>query len=1310
MMHITGSTPSDAAEPIPARNVDLGNARGHFWMRGRLRRLAVGILAAAGALAGLLLALLIAALTWLRQDTSLPQALTWGQRWLGPEWQLTWSGARGPLAVGGEIDTLRLDGPSFSLHVEGLHWRWAADFWPRLWRERRVALQTLGARIVTLRRERVHPDTTGLPPPPEARALRLPWLAALQVPIHLTRLDSDGVTVEQLQAEYRYVGSNGAAADPTPPASAHADASSLAPTAQNHSAVRAANDATTVSHTLVIETATVRLTHPSGQLRWRGHATLALQAGSQVTVAFDAKGQWSGQRIGWPAQAGPMQLRLDGPLRTDAALRAALTWHAERSGNAPAMTLSADLTVAPWAAWPVRALTLDTQALDLALLWPGAPHTHLSGTARWQPDADAADGTSGRLRASLRNARSAPWNRGGLPLDSADLILRHDGSTLIIEALQARLAQGQLTARANAVPPAEGRLTVDAVHTLSLTLHDLDPARVWAGLDATPLQAVLQWQRGNTARHSAAVPATFDASLRWGATLHAHARGRWYPGQQVTGTLAATVPGARLEAEGALPLGQRLLALPHGGQLALRGDDLSHLRRWLQDGAARASAIAPELAQRIARAADAVPDGDVMVQAHWGSRLPLRDARGADPWRLMLSSHRLQWPPMGDTRDRPLRVQTMRFEATGEGHRAHLRASATLPRTPRTLRLALPDATVAWSGENPHTARVWANDVPLLVHAGDASAQLRLQHLVWEAGVVQLAGQTGSLPLTPWLAALGFEPPADAALQPDASFALGAQWDVTLPLTAEAARRTRPHLAVTLQRNHGDVWLRALTEVEPAPAAGLREAFAHLRWDGATAQARLRWDSRLGGDADIQLTLNWPASHQATMATLPWLPPPDAAVRGTARLRTPPLAVLTPWLPPGWRIDGQLQANVAISGSWSEPDWSGALTGDDIRLTQRADGIDWRVSPLRATVADHRLTLQALTLRTAANDPADDIGGTLQLSGWAQWDAETRTPRVALTARADRWRPLARVDRRVVLSGMLDMRAQQRHLDLGGQLRLDTLRWLLPSEDTPTLSADVVVRGRTPSAMPSLWPAGWTGSVDLGIDLGADARISGRGLDTGLRGTLHWRQRDDLAPQLVGEVRTVDGHYRIYGQRLTLTHGVLRFNGAIDNPALDLLATRTASQQTVGVAVTGTAQVPRVRLYADPALPETDILAWLILGRPLSGAGVEAALVQRAALALLSARQGGSPSLPARLGLDELSVDTGGPQGDGSVRAASVSLGKRLSDRLYLGYQRSVFGLVGTVSVLYDLSRHLTLRARAGDEQGVELLYQRRYD
>ena len=69
------------------------------------------------------------------------------------------------------------------------------------------------------------------------------------------------------------------------------------------------------------------------------------------------------------------------------------------------------------------------------------------------------------------------------------------------------------------------------------------------------------------------------------------------------------------------------------------------------------------------------------------------------------------------------------------------------------------------------------------------------------------------------------------------------------------------------------------------------------------------------------------------------------------------------------------------------------------------------------------------------------------------------------------------------------------------------------------------------------------------------------------------------------------------------------------------------------------------------------------------------------------------------------SVDT-----NGNTSAAAITLGKRISNQLYLSYARSLAGASGTLSIFYDISQRWTLRGQAGDESGVDLIFTHKFD
>jgi translocation and assembly module TamB len=143
------------------------------------------------------------------------------------------------------------------------------------------------------------------------------------------------------------------------------------------------------------------------------------------------------------------------------------------------------------------------------------------------------------------------------------------------------------------------------------------------------------------------------------------------------------------------------------------------------------------------------------------------------------------------------------------------------------------------------------------------------------------------------------------------------------------------------------------------------------------------------------------------------------------------------------------------------------------------------------------------------------------------------------------------------------------------------------------------------------------------------------------------------------------------------------------------------------VQVTGSAKAPRVRLYSEPDLPDAEKLSWVVLGRSAAAGGAEAALLQQAALALLGGGGTGG-NFAQRLGLDEIGFK--GPESGDDASGAALTFGKRLSKDLYVTYERSLSGVLGTLYIFYDLSQRLTLRGQTGLQSAVDLIYTVRYD
>jgi translocation and assembly module TamB len=219
--------------------------------------------------------------------------------------------------------------------------------------------------------------------------------------------------------------------------------------------------------------------------------------------------------------------------------------------------------------------------------------------------------------------------------------------------------------------------------------------------------------------------------------------------------------------------------------------------------------------------------------------------------------------------------------------------------------------------------------------------------------------------------------------------------------------------------------------------------------------------------------------------------------------------------------------------------------------------------------------------------------------------------------------------------------------------------------------------------------------------------------------TLRGRVADAL--RLTGTVRVAQGTYTGFGQRLQIERGTLVFSGPVDNPAIDVVAFRRYLPVEAGVAITGTAKVPRVALVSRPDVPDPEKLSWLVLGTgsDTSRSGQQSAALSAAAATLLASADPGAraPGIASTFGLDVLSIRTGqigSTNESGSAGASAqdsiVTLGKRITDRLFVSYEQTLRGLTNLVRLQYEITERLSVRIKAGTENAIDLLWTVRYE
>jgi translocation and assembly module TamB len=224
--------------------------------------------------------------------------------------------------------------------------------------------------------------------------------------------------------------------------------------------------------------------------------------------------------------------------------------------------------------------------------------------------------------------------------------------------------------------------------------------------------------------------------------------------------------------------------------------------------------------------------------------------------------------------------------------------------------------------------------------------------------------------------------------------------------------------------------------------------------------------------------------------------------------------------------------------------------------------------------------------------------------------------------------------------------------------------------------------------------------VDIAIDLGKQTHLSGLGLEADLIGSLKLTKKaEQLA--MFGKVDLHKARYKSYGQDLTVRRGRFVFNGAPDNPLLDVEAIRLSKSKKVTaiLKLSGNLQTPKTQILSEPALPESDALAYLVTGSALNqltkGEG------NMLASAALSYGAGQVAWLAAKFGIDEFELQEGE-----NMKDSLLAVGHYLTPDFYVGARVGLFSAQTLLLLKYKITEALSISTQAGESQRVYVNYE----
>ena len=269
---------------------------------------------------------------------------------------------------------------------------------------------------------------------------------------------------------------------------------------------------------------------------------------------------------------------------------------------------------------------------------------------------------------------------------------------------------------------------------------------------------------------------------------------------------------------------------------------------------------------------------------------------------------------------------------------------------------------------------------------------------------------------------------------------------------------------------------------------------------------------------------------------------------------------------------------------------------------------------------------------------------------------------------------------RIIANPDLQFTLDQQAMKLTGSVQVPEASIDLERLDRGTSTSDdvVVLDPVDPTAGPSSPLA-----MELAIRLGDKVTMSGFGLKGTLAGDLQVVARPGREMTANGQLE-VGGRYKAYGQDLTITDGRLLWNhGVVSDPRIAIRARREIGEVTAGIQVSGRAMQPKVDIWSEPAMSQSEALSYLVLGRSLSMASSDQVDQVSAASAALSAGSGFLASqIGARLGFDDAGVSQSRALG-----GAVLGVGKYITPKLYVGYGVSMIGAGQVLTLKYLLRK-----------------------
>ncbi|NKF21054.1 translocation/assembly module TamB domain-containing protein [Solimonas marina] len=504
-----------------------------------------------------------------------------------------------------------------------------------------------------------------------------------------------------------------------------------------------------------------------------------------------------------------------------------------------------------------------------------------------------------------------------------------------------------------------------------------------------------------------------------------------------------------------------------------------------------------------------------------------------------------------------------------------------------------------------------------------------------------------------------------------------------------------------------DVVLQASGYAELGPR-GLEDLRADIATEGGRWQvgglppidlqpAKLSIDDNGKAGTDVELHLpiaNGLIDGTATLAAGDVFA--ERKLSGELRVKLPDLGWLHQITPEISSAKGRAAGQFELAGTLVDPQFDGSVQLSDGEVALVTPGITLKDIGMRV---DSDLAGDLKIDGSASSD-----GGAVHLSG--EISPRANPLKLDLQLKGENFKAVSTSEAQIWVSPDLHVALAERKLAVNGTVTIPKAQITPKSlgDGSVSASSDQVMVGDDPGAQAQ---RNLLVNANVTLKLGDNVKFEGFGLKSRLTGSVQAIEQPGVSTRARGEITLVDGHYKAYGQDLTIETGKLIFSGGpVTEPALEVRATRKPTDDvTVGLYVRGTLRKPEFQLFSTPVMPQQQQLAWLVLGRPLDDttSASDKSMVGGAATSLgLAGGEWIAQQLGSKIGIDEITV--GSKPGETNDQAM-FTVGKYLSPKLFISYGVALFQQGYTFRIQYDLGHGFKARTETGIESGGDLLY-----